>query len=118
MGWRETERKPPVLALGKAADLGRGADNSPGEGRFLESWVRRDPVTHGLSFLLNLGDAGSPGPVKGEAQSFLRSRERDSLNREEKPEGTWGGGREAVRPTGVCGGGGRAGGGGTEAQVS
>lgn len=47
-------------------------------------------MTHGLSFLLNLGDAGSPGPVKGEAQSFLRSRERDSLNREEKPEGTWG----------------------------
>lgn len=51
-GWSETERKASFWALGKPA---KRDNNSPEEGTFLESWMRRDPVTHRLSFLLNTG---------------------------------------------------------------
>lgn len=55
MSWNETEGEGSLPGPGKAGRQAKRADNSPREGRFLESRMKRDPVIHRLSFLLNTG---------------------------------------------------------------
>lgn len=76
---------------GKAGRLGLGGRRQSRSREIFRKLSEKGPCDpYAFISPKNWVTQAATGPVKGEVQSFLRSRERDSLNREKKTEETGG----------------------------